>query len=652
MDVARNMFKKGAANNPLYQPLDTSRSEIRLLEISPSLVRSSTIRCRLKSVSLTDAQEFIALSYVWGDASQTKNISVNGIPFAATENLVAALTHIRSAALPGRKLKGLGRLPCFFWIDAICIDQGNIAERNSQVKMMDSIYQGAYIVLSWLGPTTKVLHLAIKVISQISGEFTSRGEHHEDIEWLQKYPHLLNTDSTEGLGNSAWNAVLEFCEIEYWRRVWVIQEIVLAKRLWMMVGGDLVDFRLLDSFLAFFTRLQFGGYSKPHFLDVSLWNTFSMPANICNAGVTTHNFFRRNPESSQRNDCLFEALDWTSDHRATDPRDKLFSLISISNSPLVPDYASPVEAVYTNFGIEYIKSRGNLNILGRGGLGNGITRRYDRPSWVHDWEGMSTYGKNRLFPLGPFNADLAMESFTRDQPVVGPANDLHAYGIACDSISEVEPRMTSFGDIFRFCCNYAPPGAKGLYRTSIPRLKAIFETILMELNPREAVGSKCDSNWRESRSREAHAQTMTMLRLLLAGDDMNDAAVKLLGLPLDEFLSSYAKIFQRELPQQWTTFDDTYQVPFHSGAMVKIGTATFDYRFFHTAGGYLGLGPVEPVPGDLLCVLNKCPFPVILRKVNSHYVLVGPCFVLGLMDGEAVGLIKNGEAQIQEFEIH
>jgi hypothetical protein len=64
--------------------------------------------------------------------------------------------------------------------------------------------------------------------------------------------------------------------------------------------------------------------------------------------------------------------------------------------------------------------------------------------------------------------------------------------------------------------------------------------------------------------------------------------------------------------------------------------SVFRRRFFVSKEGYMGLGPQELEEGDVICVLAGCNVPVLLRKENDHYVLVGECFVWGLTDGEAV----------------
>lgn len=75
-------------------------------------------------------------------------------------------------------------------------------------------------------------------------------------------------------------------------------------------------------------------------------------------------------------------------------------------------------------------------------------------------------------------------------------------------------------------------------------------------------------------------------------------------------------------------------------------------RFFISQDGHFGLGPVNTMTGDLIVVLRGCTIPVLLRKVGSYYVHVGACFVLGLMDGEAVEWVRAGKAHIQGFEAH
>jgi Heterokaryon incompatibility protein (HET) len=79
----------------LYDTLDKTRRLIRLLEIAPSNSLESPLDCTLATVFLGDRPEYTALSYVWGDAADTVDITVNAETLAVTRNLDSALHHIR-----------------------------------------------------------------------------------------------------------------------------------------------------------------------------------------------------------------------------------------------------------------------------------------------------------------------------------------------------------------------------------------------------------------------------------------------------------------------------------------------------------------------------------------------------------------------------
>lgn len=74
--------------------------------------------------------------------------------------------------------------------------------------------------------------------------------------------------------------------------------------------------------------------------------------------------------------------------------------------------------------------------------------------------------------------------------------------------------------------------------------------------------------------------------------------------------------------------------------------------FFVTDSGYMGFGPQGIQRGDTICVFLGCDVPLILRKIHEHYVLRGECFVLGLMDGEAMDALDEGRVSLEEVEIH
>ena len=136
-----------------YPPL--SGTQIRYITIHPSNGASGRAQCTLHQAPLEDV-EFDALSYAWGDTSVTETIIVSGKPFRATTNLVACLKQL--ATRPGET--GL-------WVDAICINQNDVDERNLQVQRMKNIYQTAQSVIAWLGSSTRLSRIGVRRLKEI-----------------------------------------------------------------------------------------------------------------------------------------------------------------------------------------------------------------------------------------------------------------------------------------------------------------------------------------------------------------------------------------------------------------------------------------------------------------------------------------------------
>lgn len=272
-----------------YEPLQDPKNDIRLLRISA--VADDHIECSLEHVSLHSEPKYFALSYCWGSASQSEPIQVNGSKLSVTVNLFGALEPIY------RYFEREERGECYIWIDAVCIDQKNEAEKSRQVQEMGRIYQNAEVVLVWLGPEandSKRAMLVLKGVSILDRHSTFQvfvsGNHCDDDVAQQNLKHLesdLTAVATE-LGSDFgvlcksvgafhelfvvlraykttnfnmseilqtltlredlfpqtdpfWTASLNLVDNDWFRRVWTYQEILLAKRAIVLCGDDDVD---------------------------------------------------------------------------------------------------------------------------------------------------------------------------------------------------------------------------------------------------------------------------------------------------------------------------------------------------------------------------------------------------------------------------
>lgn len=110
-----------------------------------------------------------------------------------------------------------------FWIDILCIDQENEQEKADQVRLQGEIYKSATCVLSWLGPSGDNSDLA--------------------MDYLDKCPSI----ASKSYGPNAFVVHGLDCLLNRpnWTRIWIVQEILLAQKVWILCGSKIVDeFRL------------------------------------------------------------------------------------------------------------------------------------------------------------------------------------------------------------------------------------------------------------------------------------------------------------------------------------------------------------------------------------------------------------------------
>jgi hypothetical protein len=140
-----------------YKALLQDGRSIRLLRLMPSSHIATKIECEIFDAQIGAATltPYEALSYTWGDASQTVDIGLSRCVFAATTNLEAALRALRKTDEPR-----------VFWIDAICINQADLQEQAAQVRMMWDIYKAASCVVVWLGPEVGDSAIAMENIAR------------------------------------------------------------------------------------------------------------------------------------------------------------------------------------------------------------------------------------------------------------------------------------------------------------------------------------------------------------------------------------------------------------------------------------------------------------------------------------------------------
>ena len=162
-----------------YKPLPDECS-IRVLSLAPSSSydRPIHIKLRIQTISTElpcSSVPYEALSYVWGAPQGDRAINCEQKTILITENCEDAL----------RRLRRRTRSRTLLWIDAICINQSNLAECSRQVGIMTCVYANARRVVGWLGEHS--LGTSNQLTSLWSKMFDSllpKTEYHSSDLWL------------------------------------------------------------------------------------------------------------------------------------------------------------------------------------------------------------------------------------------------------------------------------------------------------------------------------------------------------------------------------------------------------------------------------------------------------------------------------------
>lgn len=297
-----------------YTSLDRSTSSIRLFSLLSSS-SDSNVYGNLDTFELASAPSYIALSYTWGDPTQTRNIWVNGQPLLVRENLYLALeTLSRQIVIP------YSSVIVYFWIDFICINQGNVHERSHQVGLMSQIFTGASRTIAWLGPPADDSSYAMTLMDGIGNM---------DFEPLDKF----KCDQERFV-----KAILHLFERPYWRRMWIVQEFILPQELTLLCGLDAISGDKMLQVLQTIRYLGLNGHTA-HTAPTLDLITLCVTRKMWHLGDTKQFTLVALMRQFCRADC-------------SDVRDRVFALLSLmrtkpSENFMVSDYTlSPLQLYY------------------------------------------------------------------------------------------------------------------------------------------------------------------------------------------------------------------------------------------------------------------------------------------------------------------
>ncbi|KAK8132387.1 hypothetical protein PG999_000560 [Apiospora kogelbergensis] len=283
-----------------YEPL-SAPDAFRLLVLEPGSSEDS-LQCRMFQATHSRRLDYEALSYTWGslDENGQPECFIDGNAVPIRRNLYEALRQLR--------WRHYERV---LWIDALCIDQSNVRERNHQVGRMRDIYSQAETVHVWLGTASETSSIAMAWIDALA----SRNRNGLGlIGRLTEY----SPENCRRSQARRWRALLNLLRRPYWRRVWIVQEIVLAEKLRLQCGGDEARWEGLVKLLENRTENRI---FEPRAASKTINMVYeSLPARIHKLRCM-----------HQLRGCqLQQLLEATRESLCTDPRDRLYGLLGLA----------------------------------------------------------------------------------------------------------------------------------------------------------------------------------------------------------------------------------------------------------------------------------------------------------------------------------
>lgn len=368
-----------------YQYSALRPGEIRILQLHSKLndVGSHDLWCSL-SPAMPASTTYAALSYAWGSPEKVSKILVKDIDarpngwIPLTLNLDNALHDLLASDLQPKTL----------WIDQICINQDDNAEKGLQVAMFGQIYRMASRVVTYLGPAKRNVDAAVSLLDRIFSHFSPKLEelhvpYHEGI--IQ----LFRTGGQEFMfdeDSPGWDVVLDRALSPWLSRVWMVQENLLNRNTQVLFGPRLLDqHKLLMIPILIHEELLPGALALDPARSLPLTNlVFSAMRMLAISKQSSSDQAQQRgfPE-------LRELLVGFGRSECSDPRDRVFALLGVASDTetlgIQANYDASEQDVLIDTTMRIINVKDNLQVLSENRYPV-RERRKDLPSWVPDWK--------------------------------------------------------------------------------------------------------------------------------------------------------------------------------------------------------------------------------------------------------------------------
>lgn len=469
--------------------------------------------------------------------------------------------------------------PRRLWIDSICINQDDHAEKSIQVTRMASIYSSCAGLIIWLGEEDKSTERAMEMLGIL--------ERVVDLAWstskeIEPNLQVLQESGLPDMQDSRWLDIQILFHNRWFTRMWILQEVSLAPKPRLCCGSFMYDWTKIVQIVMCLWHAQ-----VPHFFGLKLNHTWT----VCNF------WYSRN---WSRDSGLLNLLSSTRRCSSTLKVDRIFALLGLCAEKeglqkLVKYPADGIEIqndvreLYTAIANHFIL-KGNLTVLNLASDPTLVTLR-DLPSWAPDWS-----------------------VWCRAEPFIG-----HTYMNVVSESREVThpPKVLDEGRTIVLRGRFIDRVRSGGRRIPVhTRVTDRFVALHLVKRWREIAGSAEMYNEDETMD-EAFAKTVTI-------------NIPLQLLENEDYSDLYRRYISTFPQRTWLIPVETSDEHAISEFQSRMRSATYLRSFFKTKNNLIGMGPYCLRPSDHVVEFDGSSTPFAIRKTkNGRFYLIGDVYIHG-----------------------
>ncbi|KAF3057208.1 Heterokaryon incompatibility protein 6, OR allele [Daldinia childiae] len=576
---------------------------IRLLMLFPGETRSPLTGMIFECSSIEGSGPYRTLSYEWGlDDTPTRHCLWTPDGFLSLcDSLNTALRRLRHKTSS-----------TVLWVDAICINQADEEEKARQIRMLPKLFQTATRTMAFLGATTQN-DSAIETLLQITAKENYDSTQNNWPEGLSPVPLSWAGRSTPGPDDPIWPCIARFFESTWFRRVWIVQEVVISPRISIVCGNWTVNWNDI--------------YKAMDLIEEELGSSLGAWSSSWQPFMTLS--YLRVHESYRQRCSLLTLLDTFRHVDSTLRRDRYFALLGLAsdgnNKEFEPDYrkSTPFEEIACRFGRGFVNNGHGMYLLYRAGLGPNSDRF---PSWLPDLTAPGTSVLHDRKVIYDASRNLGGRISWLD------GNVLAIYGCHVDEIVSISKHSNS---------NKAKERAQ--YFKEI-------DSMVDSLRPFYAPDRLEELKWQVPVAGALRPTTVALVDISMY--DSYNAFREVLRKA--EFKRSKTHQYVQEPEPEASVITgllgegSTRQEKSVAYSSLLNGSVS-GWRFVTTKHNRCGIVPNTAQVGDHVSIVSGCNVPFLLRKneMNAYsYFLVGGCYIDRIMLGEALQFPEFKETTI------